>query len=125
MRTVPGSDPTQMITKNLQRLGRPERPSADLPSQNPTVTAIQSPSVTSTAACGSSTRTKVSVNLVPGLAYVDLVGDELLASMNDGMMYPMGVTLSVVFHKRIDIVSTSYQYIQQYGSKVLIPSIPK
>ena len=93
MRAIPGSDPTQMITKNLQRLGIPERSSADLPSQNSTVTAIQSPSVASTAACGSSTRTKVSVNLVPGLAYFDLVEDELSASMNDdGMIFPMGDT---------------------------------
>ena len=91
MRAVPGSDPTQI--KNLQRLGIPERSSADLPSQNSTVTAIQSPSVASTAACGSSTRTKVSVNLVPGLAYFDLVEDELSASMNDdGMIFPMGDT---------------------------------
>ena len=87
MRAVPGSDPTQMITKNLQRLGIPERSSADLSSQNSTVTAIQSPSALSTAACGSTT--KVSVNLVSGLTYFDLVEDELSASMNDRMIFFM------------------------------------
>ena len=86
MRAISESDFMQMIIKNLQRLDISERSSTNLPSQNSTV-VIQSFSVFSTAACGSST--KVSVNLVSGLIYFDLVEDELPASMNDKMIFLM------------------------------------
>jgi len=89
MRVISESDLTQMITKNLQRLGISERSSVNFSSQSSMV-VIQSLSAPSTAVCRSST--KISVNLVPGLAYFDLVGDELLASMNDRMIFLMGDT---------------------------------
>src|SRR5437667_1772468 len=90
-----------MITKNFQKLYIFEKSSMNFSLQNFTI-VIQSFSVSSTAACESSTNATVSVNLVSELIYFNLVENELSASMNDEMIFLMKdiLMLTVQSHSR-------------------------
>ena len=90
LRAASESDLMQIITRNLQKLdisNKSDKNIVNLSLQsNSMITVIQSFDVASTAACGFSTKSMISVNLVSELIYFDLVVNELSTSMNDDKM---------------------------------------